>query len=75
MAPIKHADAIPATVPVLVMAGGRDERARPEEVRAIYEQIASHARMVVFSKADHGSFSDQCGEKYRAAVLEFVRKK
>ncbi len=75
MAPLNHVAAIPASVPVLVVAGGRDERARPEEVRAISERIPGHARLMVFPQADHGSFLEQCGEQYRAAVLEFVRKK
>jgi alpha-beta hydrolase superfamily lysophospholipase len=75
MAPVKLVAAIPATVPVLVMAGGRDQRARPAEVRAVHERIAGHARLVVFPEADHGHLSEQCGEAYRAAVLEFIRKK
>ena len=75
MAPVEHVAAIPASVPVLIMAGGRDRRARPEEVTAVYDRIASHGKLVVFPEADHGHLAEQCGEPYRAAVVEFVRKR
>jgi alpha-beta hydrolase superfamily lysophospholipase len=75
MKPVEHVAAIPESVPVLVLSGGRDRRARPEEVRAIYDRIASHAKLVVFPEADHGHLAEQCGEPYRAAVIDFVRKK
>jgi pimeloyl-ACP methyl ester carboxylesterase len=75
MAPVNYVAAIPETVPVLVMTGGRDRRARPAEVRAVYERIASHARLVVFPEADHGHLAEQCGAAYRAAVIDFLQKK
>ena len=46
-----------------------------EEVKAVYDRIASHAKLVVFPEADHGHLAEQCGEVYRAAIVEFVRQK
>ena len=63
---------IPDTVPILIMAGGRDDRARPEEVETIYQRVASHARLVVFPEASHGQFCAQGGNAYREAVLGFL---
>jgi pimeloyl-ACP methyl ester carboxylesterase len=60
-------------VPLLIMAGGRDIRALPEEVESIYQRAASHARFIVFPEASHGQFCVQGGEAYRKAVLAFLR--
>jgi len=54
------------------MAGGRDDRALPDEVEAVYNRIASHGRLIVLPEARHGRFVTQGGEIYRAAVLEFL---
>jgi pimeloyl-ACP methyl ester carboxylesterase len=75
MSPIDHVAEIPASVPVLVVTGGRDNRALPDDVRAIYERISSHARLLMFPDAVHGYFVTQGGETYRAAVVEFLRLK
>ena len=75
MSPLDHVAEIPASVPLLLMAGGRDDRARPEEVEAIYRRVASHARLVVFPEASHGEFCLQGGTAYREAVLGFLVKR
>ncbi len=72
MSPVDRAASIPATIPVLVMAGGRDDRALPDEVEAVYDRVASHGRLIVLPEARHGRFVTQGGEIYRAAVLEFL---
>ncbi len=74
MSPVDRIAEIPATVPLLIMAGGRDNRARPEEVEAIYRRVDSHARLVVFPEASHGEFYLQGGKAYREAVLGFLPK-
>jgi uncharacterized protein len=72
MSPADRIAEIPASVPLLIMAGGRDNRARPEEVEAIYRHAAAHARMIVFSDAPHGQFCLTGGTLYRDAVLEML---
>jgi pimeloyl-ACP methyl ester carboxylesterase len=72
MSPIDHVAEIPASVPVLVVAGGHDNRALPDDVRAIYERISKHARLLILPDAVHGYFVTQGGEEYRAAVAEFL---
>ena len=39
MAPLAAIGAIPTSVPVVLLAGGRDRESRPDEARAFYEQI------------------------------------
>jgi alpha-beta hydrolase superfamily lysophospholipase len=75
MAPVDRVTEIPASVPLLIMAGGRDNRARPEEVEAIYRRVASHAQFVLFPEASHGQFCVQGGDTYRKAVLGFLPKR
>jgi pimeloyl-ACP methyl ester carboxylesterase len=72
MAPVDRVAEIPPSVPILIMSGGRDNRARPEEVEAIYQRVAAHARLVVFPQATHGQFLEQGGAAYREAVLGFL---
>ncbi len=72
MSPLNAVSSIPKTVPVLVMAGGRDNRALPDDVKAIYERIESHARLLVFPNAGHGDLIGPGGETYRAAVVELL---
>ncbi len=74
MSPVDRVTEIPQSVPILIMSGGRDNRARPEEVEAIYRRAASHAQLVVFPQASHGQFFDQGGAAYREAVLGFLSK-
>jgi alpha-beta hydrolase superfamily lysophospholipase len=75
MSPLNAVTSIPATVPVLVLAGGRDNRALPDDVKAIYERISSHARLLMYPNAVHGQFVSQGGETYRAAVVEMLKTK
>ena len=72
MAPVDRIEEMPATIPVLLMAGGSDTRARPEEVEAIYRRVAAHARLIVFPGVPHAQFFGTCGEAYDRAVLEFL---
>ena len=60
-------------VPVLILAGGRDRRARPDEARAIHDRVRSHARLSVFEGADHLKLLDDEPGRYRRELLGFVR--
>ena len=54
ISPLKAIAGIPDDVPVLILAGGGDHLARPDEARALHEQVASHGRLVFFPGAGHG---------------------
>jgi pimeloyl-ACP methyl ester carboxylesterase len=73
ISPVAAIEGIPADVPVLVMAGGRDRKARPHEARAIHDRVRSHSRLSVFTQADHARLHVSEPERYRREVLDFVR--
>src|SRR5262249_40282009 len=60
MAPVERIVDIPAAVPILLQAGGCDDRARPEEVAEMDQRVASHARLVVFDDAGHERYCVRC---------------
>jgi alpha-beta hydrolase superfamily lysophospholipase len=68
MAPVKAIDAVPSSVPVVLLAGGRDRDARPEEAQAMYERVRSHGRLVWFAQAKHESYYRHDPTLYREAV-------
>lgn len=72
MAPVDRIGDIPPGVPVLLLVGKQDDRARPEEVEEMYGRVSSHARLVVLDGAGH----ELCGlcdtDPYREAVLGFI---
>jgi alpha-beta hydrolase superfamily lysophospholipase len=68
MAPVEAINAIPSSVPVLLLAGGCDRLARPEEARALYSRISNHARLVWFEQAGHESFYTHDPALYQEAV-------
>jgi pimeloyl-ACP methyl ester carboxylesterase len=72
MAPISEIAHIPASVPVLILAGAEDRHARPEEAQALYECVQNHGRLVVFAGAGHMQLSS-CGD-YWPTVFSFLRQ-
>lgn len=74
IAPVEAVAGIPDGVPVLILAGGRDRKARPEEARALFERMKSHATLSVFADADHLRFPTADPERYRREVAGFVRR-
>jgi pimeloyl-ACP methyl ester carboxylesterase len=74
IAPIEAASHMPDLIPVLVLAGSADRRARPEEARAICAKIPDQARLVVIEGGDHGGLMRADPEAYRAALQEFVER-
>jgi pimeloyl-ACP methyl ester carboxylesterase len=61
-------------VPVLILAGGEDPVARPEEAQAILDRVRSHGRLVLFEHAGHMNFPDTAPDLYQRSVLEFLRE-
>jgi alpha-beta hydrolase superfamily lysophospholipase len=72
ISPLDAAAGIPPTVPVLVLAGDADRRARPEEAQAIYQRISSHARLVIVPGGDHVHLDEPDPEHYRRVVLDWL---
>jgi alpha-beta hydrolase superfamily lysophospholipase len=64
---------VPEDIPVLILAGGRDRRARLEEARAIHNRIRSHARLSIYEAADDLRLWDHEPARYQREVLEFIR--
>jgi alpha-beta hydrolase superfamily lysophospholipase len=73
IAPVEFIGQIPETVPVLLLAGSADDRARPDEARALHECVASHGRLVFFEGAGHESFLEYDPALFRASVLPLLR--
>jgi pimeloyl-ACP methyl ester carboxylesterase len=72
IAPAAAIGAIPADVPVLILAGERDRKARPEEARALFDQVRSHATLLTFPGADHLRLHVSDPARYRQAVHAVV---
>ncbi len=71
ISPQRAASSVPRHVPVLILAGGADRKAPPEEARAIAAQIAS-AEVIVFEDPDHLQLPDADPERYRRVVSRFL---
>ncbi len=74
ISPLNAVTAMPSDIPVLIMAGGADRRARPEEADAIYRRIQGQAEFVVFEGADHMELLKKDPEQYKQRVLAFLSK-
>jgi pimeloyl-ACP methyl ester carboxylesterase len=72
ISPCEAARGVPADVPVLILAGANDRRARPHEARAILDRVQTHGRLIVFDRADHLLMVHADPERYRRAVLGFL---
>ncbi len=73
ISPLKAIAGIPADVPVLILAGGGDHLARPDEAGALHEQVASHGRLVFFPGAGHGDLLLDAPDLYACNVMELCR--
>jgi uncharacterized protein len=74
ISPVEAVTAMPGDIPVLILAGGADRRARPEEANAIYRRIQTQAELVILEEADHMKLLQAGPVQYRQKVLAFLRK-
>jgi alpha-beta hydrolase superfamily lysophospholipase len=72
--PVTAAARIPEDVPVLILAGGADRHARPEEAGAIFQRLESHAELVFLEGAGHMGLLHTDPVRYKQAVTEFVQR-
>src|SRR5260370_32510028 len=52
ISPLEAIGKMPASTPILIMAGCCDRRARPEEARALYERVHSNAQLVLIDRTN-----------------------
>ncbi|MCE9554005.1 MAG: alpha/beta hydrolase [Planctomycetes bacterium] len=72
ISPYDAATGIPDSIPVLILAGGQDPYARPEEAQAIHERIKAHCTLALFEQAGHMQLAKADPGRYSTTVLEFV---
>jgi pimeloyl-ACP methyl ester carboxylesterase len=65
---------LPPSMPVLILAGGADRHARPEEAVAIRSRIPGPAELVFIEGAEHSQLAAADPDGYRRAVLGFLAK-
>jgi alpha-beta hydrolase superfamily lysophospholipase len=74
ISPLKAAAGVPATVPVLILCGSADWRARPDESRAIYACVQAHAELVVIEGGEHLQLFQKAPDECASAVFRLVEK-
>jgi alpha-beta hydrolase superfamily lysophospholipase len=68
IAPIEHIAAVPRSLPVVILCGECDRRARPAEAKAICDRIADQARLVIFDDAGHECLVSKNRRRYAEAA-------
>jgi alpha-beta hydrolase superfamily lysophospholipase len=63
---------IPASVPVLILAGGADTRAHVDEANELEQRIHDHAKLVTIDGAGHLQLQATDPTAYLAAISEFL---
>jgi pimeloyl-ACP methyl ester carboxylesterase len=74
ISPLEAVGKIPPTVPVLILAGGADREATPDEARALFERVRSHAELVLFDGATHARLFEADPGLYRRSVLGLLER-
>jgi uncharacterized protein len=74
ISPQNAAAAVPAGMPVLILVGGADQLAGPEQAAAIAERCGGKTTVAVFegAGADHQPFFPSDPARYRTLLLDFV---
>lgn len=73
MSPCDAAAEIPRNVPVLIVAGSRDNHATPEEAQAIQDRISDHCQLIMID-GTHGRLHSDDPAGYRDTLLGFLVK-
>jgi alpha-beta hydrolase superfamily lysophospholipase len=72
ISPLKAAALVPPSARVLVLAGGADRRATPDEARALAEALGERAELVVIKRGGHLQLFEADPAAYRGAVNGFL---
>lgn len=73
ISPLSAIEGVPEDVPILILAGGQDRRARPLEARAVHDRVKSHARLSIYKNAAHLQLLTSEPERYEREILDFLR--
>jgi uncharacterized protein len=74
VSPLEAAGDVPEGIPVLILAGGKDRRARPDEAAAIRERIGPGAELVVIEDGDHLALEAADARRIRDAVRGLISR-
>lgn len=74
ISPLNAAAKLPASIPILVLAGSADDRAPPAESQAICDSCKNHSQLVVIQAGDHLKLLEADETAYRLAALDFIEK-
>ncbi len=74
IAPVEHIGAIPASVPVLLVNGRLDPRARPFEAQALLAAAGAHAELVTFDDAAHEVLATTHAEAYARLAHDWIMR-
>jgi alpha-beta hydrolase superfamily lysophospholipase len=72
IAPARVVAAIPTSVPVWILAGQQDRKARPEEAEALFAQLTGPRRLEFFPQAGHESLCCKDPERFALIVREWL---
>ena len=72
ISPFEAAKGVWPDTPVLVLAGGADRLALPDEARAIADRIGPRAELVVVDGADHLTLDQVDPDRYRTLLFNFL---
>lgn len=72
ISPLEASAGMPRDMPVLILAGGNDHRATPDEARAIASQIGNGAELIIFEGADHLGLASNDPGRYRDIGMKFL---
>jgi pimeloyl-ACP methyl ester carboxylesterase len=74
ISPYEHVTEIPETVPIVFASGSADRHAPLADVRALFDRVRSHARLVVFDGAAHVALDRYDAELYRTSLFELLNR-
>lgn len=74
ISPLEAMPRIPRSASITLIAGGADEHARIEEMRALLASVAERAQLVVIDGAPHDRLLAHDPQRYRTIVLEWLER-
>ena len=72
ISPLRAAGEVPPSASVLVLAGGIDRRATPDEARAIHAALGERARLLVIENGDHAQLTWADAPRCHGAIRELL---
>jgi pimeloyl-ACP methyl ester carboxylesterase len=72
ISPLSAIEGVPEDIPILILAGGQDRRARLLETRAIHDCVKSHARLSIYKDAGHVQLLATEPQRYKREIRDFL---